>query len=89
MTKNEFHSKILCLSVETRTEITKKLQTAMNAINSAECSLADTPLYHLKFLEINDGPTLWCNIYEMKKIFDPTEIFVLEINYDSLTEFIN
>lgn len=89
MKKEDFIKGIKSLSIEKRYLVTNELQKAMNAINSAECLLFDTPLDSCNFSEINDKPGLWSNLYAMRNLFVPDSIKVLEIDPESLVEFIN
>lgn len=75
MRKIELNSKeslqelIARLPIEKRKAIGDLLQEACMAINSVECELQGTELHLASLLDGQVHPTLWCQLYDLKKMF--------------------
>lgn len=69
MTKNQFAKHVKDLPIEKRMRITKLLHQADSAINAIECELNCTQIEHHSLL-LPESPTLWVNIFRLRKLFD-------------------
>jgi hypothetical protein len=57
------------LPVEKRRVIADLILEACMAINSVECELINTSLEMDGLFDGENHPTLWCQLYELKKMF--------------------
>ena len=57
------------LPIEKRRVIVDLLSDACMAINSVECELLKTELSQHSLFDGQEYPTLWCQIYNLKKLF--------------------
>lgn len=57
------------LTAEQRKEVVKMLAEASGLINSVECKLQGLSIVHPDLI-LNGTPTLWTNLYRLRKLFD-------------------
>lgn len=67
--KEDLQELISTLPVEKRKAIVELLHDACMAVNSVEVELIDTELNQASLFDGEEHPTLWCQLYALKKLF--------------------